>query len=119
MAAAAQNGAQAAQELPGIPVDGEFYSADDLTGSEQRELRRVLRELTGNEDATLAQFLTFGLIDDFDLACGMTYVVRRRANASYTLDEALELKPAEIAAEGEALAKEKKRRPRKAASGGS
>jgi hypothetical protein len=78
----------------------------------------VLRDLTGHDNATLTQFLEFGLIDDFDLACGLTYVIRKRSNAAYTLDEALELKPADIAAEGQALAKEKKRRPRKPTAAG-
>jgi hypothetical protein len=31
-ATAAQNGNKADETLPGIPVDGEFYSANDLTG---------------------------------------------------------------------------------------
>jgi hypothetical protein len=104
-------------ELPGIPVDGEFYNPDDLTGREQRMLRDAMRELTGNDSATLNAFLEFGLIDDFDFVCGMTFVIRKRSNDKYTLDEALELKPAEVTEAGHALLKEKKRRrPPKAAS---
>lgn len=100
-------------ELPGIPVDGEFYNADDLTGKEQRDLRQALRELTGNETATLSAFLELGMVDDFDYVCGMTYVIKKRTNDKYTLDDALELKPADVTEQGQEILKERRRRPRK------
>lgn len=107
------------EELPGVPVEGELYKVDDLTGAEQRLLRDVMRETTGNDSATITQFLNLGLIDDFDFACAMTYVVKRRTDEKYTLDQALELKPAEIVAEMQKLEKEARRRPRKAATASS
>jgi hypothetical protein len=113
----AGNGAKANEdvELPGIPVDGQFYTVEDLTGREQRELRDALRELTGNDTATIAAFLNFAMVDDFDYACAMTYVVTKRTNEKFTLDDALELKPAEIQEAGRELLKEQRRRPRKPA----
>jgi hypothetical protein len=56
------------------------------------------------------------MIDDFDYACGDDLCHPKRTNEKYTLDEALELKPAEIQEAGQALLKEKRRRPRKPAS---
>lgn len=107
-------------ELDAVPVDGELYKADDLTGGEQRELRNTLRHLTGVEDGTLVQFLDLGYgVDDFDIVSAMTYVVKRRTDPEYTLEQALQLKPAEVAEEARKLSKkrESRRRPRTAAGG--
>ncbi|MDQ3934167.1 MAG: hypothetical protein M3340_06000 [Actinomycetota bacterium] len=90
-------------QTTGVPVDGAFYDYSDLTGAEQLELRRVLREMTGHGEASLADFFLGGAADDFDAIAGITYVVRRRENPNYKLEQALERTTSDVAAEAKEL----------------
>jgi hypothetical protein len=104
---------QEAQEVSGIPVDGELYMVRDLSASEQRELRKILREFTGQEQASLEYLVDFGYADECDLVPAVTYLVRKRTDPNYTLEQTDDLDLKEVEQEAVRLTKEKGRRPRR------
>lgn len=67
-----------------IYIEGEGYSPDDLTFREQREMRKVFREFVENPEADLSE------ADMMDLLPVLAYMIRRRDNPGYTLDQALD-----------------------------
>src|SRR4051794_12504604 len=75
------------REVSGIPVDGALYMVRDLTASEQRELREILRVFTGQEKASLSYFIDFGVADECDIVPAVTYLVRKRTNPNYKLED--------------------------------
>lgn len=74
----------------GLWIDGQRFTDDDLTFREQREVRRILRELMDDPN--------FDPLDaaQADLMPAFVCVVKRRANPDYKVDEALNLKPADL-----------------------
>lgn len=74
-----------------LVIDGQAYTAEDLTFREQREMRRVLKaDLMDDPEADVAD----ANISDFYLA--MIYVIKRRANDALTLDDVLDMKLADV-----------------------
>lgn len=84
-----------------IVVDGEPVELDDLSFKEQRELRDVIRGLTGNADVDLDD------VDVMDFLPAVVFVFKKRDDPSYTLDQALELKSKDVL-------KDKPKRPTRA-----
>lgn len=84
-------------------IDGEPFNVDDLTYSEQQEYRRLVRESSGDPELNPA------FAEPMDKYPVWVYLMRRRRNPEYTLDEAKEVKPEEI------LIEVKPKRPTKAA----
>ena len=73
-----------------IIIDGQSYTADDLTFREQRELRTQIRELLGDPAAN---------VDDaavMDFIPALVYVIKRRTDPKYTIDQALDLNFGEV-----------------------
>lgn len=64
-------------------VDGESYTLDDFTFAELRDCRKLVRELAEDEHADIY------LADTMDLYPTMVYIVRRRGNPDYTIEDAL------------------------------
>lgn len=77
---------------PLIYIEGAGYDLDDLTFREQRELRTVYRQLVEDPDAEV------GEAAGCDLFPVLAYMVRRRDNPEYTLEQALDLKMADLVA---------------------
>lgn len=73
-----------------LTVDGDTYTMDDLKFRERKEVRRLARDLHGSADADLDDIM----VDDLIVA--MVTVIKRRANPEYTIDEAMEIRPADI-----------------------
>lgn len=71
-------------------VDGTDYTLDDLTYGEQREVRRLVRELSEDPNAEIIP------ADPMDRAPAMVCVIRRRDNPEYTIEEAQEVKPGDV-----------------------
>jgi hypothetical protein len=115
---------QAPVRPEGIVVDDQLYTVNDLTAGEQVRLRTTLRTLTGHGDAMLGDFIfEDGYADFGDLVAAFTFVIKRRENDAYTLDEALERKPDDVWEESLELTKAKQKeggsRPSRKGSGGS
>lgn len=90
-----------------LRIDGKVYDPDTMTFREQREMKRLLREMFDGE-----------LPDDIGMADTtpvMALVLVRRDNPDYTLDEALDLVPGEIMLTKEQAAELNKRPPTRAA----
>lgn len=85
-----------------IVVDGEVIDPDDMTFKEQRRMRDVIRGLVGDPNLDLND------VDLMDFLPAVVFVVKQRTNAKYELDDALDLKPADVL-------QERKKRPTKAA----
>jgi hypothetical protein len=79
-----------------IHIDGKHYSPEDLTFREQREMRRIYRELIENPTADLdeAAFM--------DLLPALTVVLKRREDSSYTVEQALDIKAKDLLPPGDA-----------------
>ena len=73
-----------------IYVDGQPYSADDLTFREQREMRRLYRELVEDPKAELSDAAG---MDYFPL---LAFLLRHRDDPDYTLKQALDLKAKDL-----------------------
>lgn len=90
-------------------IDGQVYDPNTLTFREQREMRRIVHdelyqgEKVSDDDLSLADTLP-----------ALAVVLVRRSNASYTLDEALDLVPGDVMLTAE-KAKELNRPPTKGA----
>lgn len=89
-------------------INGKVYNPDTLTFREQREMKRILRE--DMFDGDLPEDIGMA-----DTTPAMVLVLVHRDNPKYTLDEALDLVPAEILLTKEAAAKLNKRPPTQAA----
>jgi hypothetical protein len=73
-----------------IYIDGKHYSPEDLTFREQREMRKVYREIMEDPAAD---------IDDaafMDLLPAMTVVLKRRDDPEYTVEQALDIKAKDL-----------------------
>lgn len=84
-----------------IVVDGEPVDLDDLSFGEERELRQVIRGLSGREDVDLDE------VELMDFLPAIVYIFQRRSNKNYELDEALKLKRKDVL-------KDKPKRPTRA-----
>ena len=71
-------------------VDGESYDVDDLTFSELREYRKLIRQLSGEDD------LSIYVAEPMDRLPALVYLIRKRGNPSYTLEEASTLKIGDV-----------------------
>lgn len=67
-------------------VDGTHYTLDDLTFAELREHRKMVRELSGDETAEV-----FGAAA-IDYWPPFIYLIRKRSDPEYTLEQALDEK---------------------------
>lgn len=76
-----------------IVIDGVVHTLDDLTFREQHALRNAVRELSG--DATQLP----GDAAFMDFLPALAYVIKRRTEPAYTLDQALDLVESDVLAE--------------------
>jgi hypothetical protein len=90
-----------------IAVDGRFWTIEDLTWRERRELRDLVREAIANPTAEIRD-----VIDDADIVPQMVFLLRRRTDPEFTLEQALDMTEAELEEAAKAV-------PTKAAKGGS
>jgi hypothetical protein len=74
-----------------IAVDGRFWTVADLTYRERRELRDEVRKLLGNDHAEIAD-----VVDDADIIPPLVYLIRRRTDPEFTLEQALDMSEAEL-----------------------
>lgn len=84
-----QNGAE--QQPFSVPIDGKRYTLDDITYAERIELRDCVRSTTGNEKAEIVD-----VYDDMDIVPPFIWLIRRRDNPQYTLEQAQQITPAEL-----------------------
>lgn len=78
-----------------IVIDGEKLSedwADDLSFREQRDFRKACRDLIGDPQADVD--IEHGALVDWLPA--LAYIVRKRKNAEYTLEQVLDEKPSDF-----------------------
>lgn len=73
-----------------IVIDGQELDTDDLTFREQRELRSAARDLVGDAGADID---AMALVDFLP---ALVYVVKKRDDPDYTLEQALELKTKDV-----------------------
>jgi hypothetical protein len=73
-----------------IYIEGQAYSPDDLTFREQREMRQIYRDLMDDPAADLAD------ASNMDFLPVLAFMIRRRDNPEYTLEQALDLKITEL-----------------------
>jgi len=78
------------QTEDGIYIDGAFFTVDDLTFREQREMREHTRTLAPDGDIDSA--------GEADLIPAFICVLRKRSDPTFTLEQALEIKPSELIA---------------------
>lgn len=71
-------------------ICGQVYDPEDMTFREERHVRDTIKELTG-EDHIIEDDLHLG-----DLFVATAYVLRRRDDPEFTIDQALDLKRSEI-----------------------
>lgn len=84
-----------------IVVDGDPVDLEDLSFAEERELRQVIRGLSGNATVDLDD------TDLMDFLPAIVYVFKKRNDPKYELDEALKLKRKDVL-------KDKPKRPTRA-----
>lgn len=81
---------------PGIPVDGRFWTTDDLTHAQYLEVRDLVRRSTGDRSIT---YLDDPQVSESDLLPAIVFVVRRDetdgGNKDYTYADALKLRPSD------------------------
>ena len=75
-----------------IYIEGKAYSPDDLSFREQREMRKLYRGLVEDPQADI------GEAANMDFLPLLAYLVRRRDDAEYTLEQALDLKIGDLLA---------------------
>lgn len=74
-----------------IAVDGRFWTIEDLTFRERRELRSLIRDALENPHAEIRD-----VVDDADIVPQLVFLIKRRADPEYTLEQALDLSEAEL-----------------------
>lgn len=79
----------AKQEPEGLWVDGERYTVSDLTFKEQRELRQIVRDVTGDPEHGM-----FG--EDCDFIPAFVTVIKRRENPAFKVEDADQLKDTDL-----------------------
>ena len=82
-----------------LRINGKVYDSNDLTFREERELRQIVRDHlippgVDEDDLTLG-----------DILPATIYILHRRDNPDFTLEEALDLKPRDVLFEGEVEAR--------------
>ena len=81
-----------ADENAVIHIEGKGYSPDDLTFREQREMRKLYRDLIEDSQADIAEAA------NMDFVPILVYLVRRRDEPEYTLEQALDLRITDLLA---------------------
>ena len=76
------------QQVDAVCIDGQLYTFDDLTFAEQREARDAARRLAPDGDPDEAGVM--------DVLPAFVWVVRKRTEPDYTLEQALDLKPSDL-----------------------
>jgi hypothetical protein len=76
-----------------IVIDGDTYTLDDLTFREQHALRSAVRELSGDPE------MTVGEAPLMDFLPALAYVIKRRAEPAYTVEQALDLRTDQVLAD--------------------
>jgi hypothetical protein len=79
---------------PGIYIDGVPYNVSDLTYGEQRELRKLVLELAPDSLTDMYE------ADDADFVPAVICVIKRRTDPDFSINQALEIKPADHAPPG-------------------
>lgn len=77
------------QEPEGIWIDGSRYVLDDLTFKEQRELRQIVRDLTGDPEHGM-----FG--EDCDFMPAFVTVIKRRETPGFKVEDADVLRDSDL-----------------------
>lgn len=72
----------------GLFIDGTVYTVDDLSYREQRKMRELARELAPDGELDAA--------GEIDLIPAMVCVLRRRTEPSFSLEQALDVKPKDL-----------------------
>jgi len=75
-----------------IYIEGKAYSPDDLSFREQREMRRLYRDLVEDPDADI------GEAANMDFLPLLAFMIRRRDEPGYTLEQAFDLKISDLVA---------------------
>jgi hypothetical protein len=73
-----------------VVVDDEPYTFDDLSYREQREMRQVVRDLVDNPQAELDE------VAFMDYLPALYWVIKRRTDPEFSMDQALDLKPTQM-----------------------
>lgn len=94
-------------------IDGVAYTADDLTFREQRELRTIVRDLVDDPEVNIEDMAMM------DFLPALVYVIVKRDNAEFTLDEALDMKISDLLPAENGNGKKPARRPTQSAAGSS
>ncbi|MGI8593939.1 MAG: hypothetical protein ACR2ML_06160 [Solirubrobacteraceae bacterium] len=76
----------------GVWLDGKQWFLEDLTFAERSELRAIVRENLGEPKAEIAD-----VFDEADVIPGLVYLLKRRDEPDYTLDQARQLTPRDLA----------------------
>lgn len=92
-----------------IIIDGKPYTADDLTFREQRELRTQVRALLGDPAADLDDAAVMDFIP------AIVYVVKRRDDPEFTMDQALDMEFGDVLREPDPTKSRAKKPPRETA----
>lgn len=98
MADTNQNGQAPAEPTTGVTIDGHVYTLKSLSFRERLELRKLIRASIGRDDAEL-----YDVVDDADLIPNIVYLVKRRSDPTYTLDQALDMSEADLEAAAESV----------------
>lgn len=75
-----------------IYIEGKAYSPDDLSFREQREMRKLYRDLVEDPAADI------GEAANMDFLPILAYMIRRRDDPDYTLEQALDLTVSDLVA---------------------
>jgi hypothetical protein len=97
----------------GFMINGVMYGPDDLTFREQREMRKVIRELAEDPQADLENMSLTDVVPAF------VFMVLKRDNPDLELDEVLDMKLTDFVAHDEPEPKKRPTRAAKAAASGS
>lgn len=95
-------------EAEGFVINGVRYAPGDLTFREQREVRRLIRELAENPEADIDDMSLADVVPPF------VFVVLKRDNPDITLDDVLDMKLSDFMAD-ESEPEAPKKRPTRAA----
>lgn len=70
----------------GFVINGKLHRVEDLTFREQRELRKIVRELADDSEANLEEMAVMDVVPAF------VYVVMKRDDAGLNMDDVLDMK---------------------------
>lgn len=81
----------ATEQDDGFLINGQLHSVEDLTFREQRELRKLVRELAEDPEANLDDMAVMDVVPAF------VYVVMKRDDPKLKIDDVLDMKLTDFA----------------------